>query len=68
MRTTIHIDETVPANPKAVLVVNGQEMTLSQAELRALEQEVKWAVDTISNRQFCCAIKLREKYHVGHTA
>lgn len=53
-RVSIHIDETRSAVPIPVLVVNGQELRMSDSELEGLMNEVLWAKD--------CMCKLRANH------
>ena len=46
-RATVHIDETNPLEPKAVLTINGIDMPLSEKEFMSLYNEFWWAADHI---------------------
>ena len=67
-RVSIHIDETNLIDPKAVLVVNGQSMSLSQKEFISFCNEMYWAYDYLKqakdNYQQNLAYKYREKRNV----
>jgi hypothetical protein len=56
-RVSIHIDETNPANPKPVLVVNGQELAMDDRELDDI-----WAKDQISTARKTYYTNLTRKY------
>jgi hypothetical protein len=46
-RVSVHIDESISADPKAILTVNGQSLTLTHAEFGGLCNEMRWAHATI---------------------
>lgn len=61
-RVTLHLDETVPLQPKAVLTINGQEVTLSEKEFTGLYSEMWWAVDHIKHAKRMYYCNLAHKY------
>ena len=67
-RVSIHIDETNPSEPKAVLTVNGQSMSLSEREFMCLYNEMWWACDHLKhakkNYHQNLAYKYKEKENV----
>jgi hypothetical protein len=61
-RVSIHIDDTNPLEPKAILTVNGFDMPLSEKEFMALYNEVWWARDSIKNGKKHYYAHLATKY------
>ena len=61
-RVSIHIDETDPLHPKAVLEVNGSDMVLSEREFMNLYNEMWWACDSIKNGKKAYYAHLAAKY------
>jgi hypothetical protein len=61
-RVSIHIDDTNPLEPKAILTVNGFDMPLSEKEFMALYNEVWWARDVIKNGKKHYYAHLATKY------
>jgi hypothetical protein len=48
-RVSVHIDETDPLHPKPALVVNGQELIMTEREFTSLHSEMWWAVDHLKH-------------------
>jgi len=61
-RVSIHIDETKPLEPVAILTVNGQSMSLSEKEFMCLYNEMWWACDHIKSAKKHYYCKLANKY------
>ena len=61
-RVSIHIDETDPLDPKAILTVNGFDMPLSEREFMSLYNEMWWACDSIKNGKKHYYAHLATKY------
>ena len=61
-RVSIHLDESVGASPKAVLVVCGIRVMLSQYDLESLLEEAAWARNCLSLHQQKYFASLANKY------
>lgn len=61
-RVSVHVDETDPSNPKAVLVVNGQELTMSWREVDKLWGDVVWVKNAMSDVYRAHWASLADKY------
>ena len=59
MRVHLHIDVALP---KAVLVVNGKELKLSEDELESLYGDVVWAKKVIADQRKQYFKSLTDKY------
>ena len=62
MRLSVHIDETDPLNPKPVMVINGEEMIMSEKEFTALYSEMWWAVDHLKHVKKITYSMMAKKY------
>ena len=61
-RVSLHLDETAPLQPKAVLSINGQEITLTEREFMGLYSEMWWACDHIKHAKKHYYSNLAHKY------
>ena len=68
-RVSIHVDETQPLQPVAILTVNGQSMSMSEREFMCLYNEMWWACDHIKSAKkhyySNLATKYKEVQHVS---